>query len=297
MNQSKLTLVVHRRLLRSALVVASAFAACNVYDSSLLTGNGDGGIQTGGQAGSLGPGGSSGSGGSSGGGTAGSTGLEGGTGSGTGGSISPPEGGAGGEDSPTGGATTGGMSMGGAGGTPGGAAGSGGAGGAGMAGGGAGGAAGAGSGGGGAGGGGGAPIVQLTGTATADSEQTNPAHPASHGGDGMTATRWCAANPATGHYWTLDLGAVHPLSRFEVMWEYPTQAVGLSYGYLVSVSNDGAAFTSSIDRRTSTDVSQTQTSDFPASTSARYVRITITTLPPSTPATWASFWEARVFGQ
>jgi hypothetical protein len=160
-----------------------------------------------------------------------------------------------------------------------------------MAGGGAGGMAGA-SGSGGSGGGG--PIVQLTGTATADSEQTNPAHPATHGNDGMTNTRWCAANSATGHYWTLDLGSVHPLSRFEVIWEYPTAAIGLPYGYLVSVSSDGATFTPSIDRQTTTDTMQIQTSDFPSSTSGRYVRITATSLPQGA---WASFFEARVFGQ
>jgi hypothetical protein len=286
--------------------------ACNVYDSSLLTGDG-GGAQTGGQAGSLGPGGSAGSDGTSGG-FSGSTGLEGGTGSGTGGSVSP-EGGAGGEDDPTGGATTGGTDAGGSAGTAGGAggtagasmggaggatggAGSGGAGAAGTAGGGAGGMAGTSGGGSGGAGGGGPIIVQLTGAATADSEQTNPAHPASHGNDGMTGTRWCAANGNTGHYWTLDLGSVHPLSRFEVMWEYPNQAMGLSYGYLVSVSDDGTTFNASIDRRTNTDVMQTQASDFPASTSGRYVRITVTALPASMPqATWASFWEARVFGQ
>ena len=107
-----------------------------------------------------------------------------------------------------------------------------------------------------------------------------------------------AANGNTGHYWTLDLGAVHPLSRFEVNWEYPNQAMGLSYGYLVSVSDDGTTFTASIDRRTNTDVALTQASDFPASATRRYVRITITSLPASMPQpTWASFWEARVFGQ
>lgn len=179
-----------------------------------------------------------------------------------------------------------------------GGAGSGGGGNAGMAGGGAGGMAGASGGGGGGVGGGGPVVIQLTGTATADSEQTNPAHPATHGNDGMTATRWCAANGNTGHYWTVDLGSVHPLSRFEVMWEYPNQATGLSYGYLVSVSDDGATFASAIDRRSNTDVMQTQSSDFPPSTSGRYVRITVTALPASMPqATWASFWEARVFGQ
>jgi hypothetical protein len=160
-----------------------------------------------------------------------------------------------------------------------------------MAGGGAGGTAGASGSGGTAGGG---PIVQLSGTASADSEQMSPAHPASHGNDGMTSTRWCAANSAIDHYWTLDLGSVRTLSRFEVIWEYPTAAIGLPYGYLVSVSEDGMTFTPSIDHRTSTDTMQIQTSDFPPSTTGRHVRITVTSLPQGA---WASFFEARVFGQ
>jgi alpha-L-fucosidase len=132
------------------------------------------------------------------------------------------------------------------------------------------------------------------GTATADSEQTNPAHPASHGNDGLTSTRWCAANSSTGHYWTLDLGAVHPLVRFEVIWEYPAAAVGLPYGYVVSVSNDGMTFTSAIDRSTTTSTMQIQSSDFASGASGRYVRVTVNSLPTGA---WASFFEARVFGQ
>jgi hypothetical protein len=162
-----------------------------------------------------------------------------------------------------------------------------------MAGGGTGGNAGSG----GAGGSAGGIVVQLMGMATADSEQTNPMHPASHGNDGLTGTRWCAANGNTGHYWALDFGTVRVLSRFEVIWEYPNQAMGLTYGYVVDVSNDGATFTQAIDRSMNTDTMQIQTSDFPPSTSGRYVRITVTRLPASMPlATWASFWEARVFG-
>jgi hypothetical protein len=226
-----------------------------------------------------------------------------------------PGGGEGGDDGPsggtmTGGATTGGSAGNGAGGTSG-QAGSGGS--AGVAMGGAGGdggtagasagIGGAGSGGGmsgssgsgGAGGSAGGTIVELMGAATADSEETSPTpHPAPDGNDGSPSTRWCAANGSVGHYWTLDLGAVHLLSRFEVMWEYPSQAAGLPYGYVVSVSNDGATFTTSIDRSANTETLQTQTSDFPPSTSGRHVRITVTTLPTRS---WASFYEARVFGQ
>jgi len=318
-------MVVDRRSVGAfaPVLVALAFGACNVYDSSLLTGSAKGGAETGGQGGVGASSGNAGKGGTDSGGASGSSGAgaQGGT-IGSGGTTSP-EGGAAGDDTPTGGATTGGVSTGGAttgGGPSGGSAGSGGAaptggtagnatggaagvggaggaggvGNAGTTGGGAGGSAGASAGGGAGGAGGSGIVVQLTGTATADSSQTNPAHPASHGNDAMTATRWCAANSAVGHYWTLDLGAVHTLSRFEVMWEYPTSAVGLPYGYVISVSTDGTTFTTAIDRTTNTDVMQTQSSDFPPATTGRHVRITASVLPTGA---WASFFEARVFGQ
>jgi hypothetical protein len=312
--------VLSKRFILSTALGIVAFAACNVYDPSLLTG-GDDGASTGG----FNTGGSSGSGGSNVAGLGGAT-TSGGAG-GTAGS-SPSDGGAGGDDAPTGGTTTGGASgtsaggragapgggagatsggtAGAAGGGGGGTGGSGGLGGAGASGmggageagsagvGGAAGAGGSGGKGGGGSGGSGGPIMQLLGTATADSEQTNPSHPASHGNDGLTATRWCAANGNTGHYWTLDLAAVHPLARFEVIWEYPASAVGLPYRYVVSVSNDGTTFTSAIDRSTTTNTMQIQTNDFPSGTNGRYVRVTVVSLPTGA---WASFFEARVFGQ
>ena len=282
-------------------LVAVWFGACNVYDTWLLTDEGDagpGGALSGGSAGD----------------SSGSAGTSPSTGGSNAAGGTSPEGGEGGDDGSVGGTMTGGATTGGSAGNDSGgiagASGSSGSAGAGMggasgdggtagasAGGGAGsGGAGGSSGSGGAGGsGGGGPIVQLMGTATADSEEISPTpHPATDGNDGSTSTRWCAANGSVGHHWTLDLGAVHLLSRFEVMWEYPSQAVGLPYGYVVSVSSDGTTFTPSIDRSSTTDTLQTQTSDFPPSTNGRHVRITVTTLPTRS---WASFYEARVFGQ
>jgi hypothetical protein len=87
---------------------------------------------------------------------------------------------------------------------------------------------------------------------------------------------------------------VRSLARFEVIWEYPPQAAGLPYRYVVSVSQNGTSFTTAIDRSTNTDTMQIQTSDFPPSTTGRHVRITATSLPTGA---WASFFEARVFGQ
>ena len=157
---------------------------------------------------------------------------------------------------------------------------------------------------GGAGAGGGGAIVELAQgrTATADSEENNTtSNPpkvnlAPGGNDGSATTRWCAASGGQ-HYWQVDLGASHALSRVEIDFEYPTQAANTAYGYVVAVSGDGATFTTSIDQTANASTTMTQTASFPASSTGRHVRITV--IPPTTTpdATWASFWEARVFGQ
>jgi alpha-L-fucosidase len=159
-------------------------------------------------------------------------------------------------------------------------------------------------GGGGAGGTTGGPVVELAQgrTASADSEENNAtSNPpkvnlAGSANDGSATTRWCAANGGP-HYWQVDLGASHTLSRIEIDFEYPTQAMNTSYGFVVGVSNDGTTFTPAIDMSANTSVTMTQTAMFPASTQGRYVRINVTP-PTTTPqATWSSFWEARVYGQ
>jgi hypothetical protein len=151
--------------------------------------------------------------------------------------------------------------------------------------------------------GGGGPIVELAGskTASADSEENNTtSNPpkvnlASSGNDGLSSTRWCAAN-AGQHYWQVDLGATHELVRVEIDFEYPAQASGYAYGYTVGTSGDGATFTTAIDQRANTGTTMMQMAQFPAATTGRYVRITV--IPPTTnPATWSSFWEARVYGR
>ena len=72
------------------------------------------------------------------------------------------------------------------------------------------------------------------------------------------------------------------------MWEFARQ-----YGYLVEVSSDDVTYTTGADLTSTTDTLQTQT--VPLSASARYVRITATALPTS-PITWMSFFEIKVYG-
>jgi hypothetical protein len=82
------------------------------------------------------------------------------------------------------------------------------------------------------------------------------------------------------------------------------QALGHVYGYTVGVSNDAAQFpgTPAIDERANASTDKTQTVTFPVATAGRYVRVTVTSLPPdgnNNPPfeTWPSLDEVRVFGQ
>jgi hypothetical protein len=130
---------------------------------------------------------------------------------------------------------------------------------------------------------------------TADSEETSQSNLAANGNDGMTGTRWCAADGAP-HHWQVDLGAVHLLQRIEIEFEYPSQADGESYAYVVTVSNDGTTFSPGLDQSANTQTTAMQSAMFPANISGRHVRVDIT--PPSTTPnpTWASFWELRIYG-
>jgi Glycoside hydrolase family 2 C-terminal domain 5/F5/8 type C domain len=123
--------------------------------------------------------------------------------------------------------------------------------------------------------------------ASADSAQA--ANPASSGNDGSTSSRWCANDGNANHWWQVDLGATFSLSRSEVMWEFS----GRVYRYRVEVSSNGSTWTTVADKTTNASTAQTQSDPFSAT--ARYVRITVTGLTTS-PVTWASFYEFRVFG-
>ncbi|MES1177095.1 MAG: discoidin domain-containing protein [Myxococcales bacterium] len=153
-----------------------------------------------------------------------------------------------------------------------------------------GGAAGAGPAGAGGGSAGGSAVEQLLSEgkpATADSEETG--HLAALGNDGATDTRWCAANGAAGHYWQVDLGKSYVLSKLNVSWE--KAAV---YQFKVEGSLDGSTWSSMLDQTASTNATADQAYPLSAAPSARYVRITTTTLPSST--IWASFFELQVYG-
>ena len=145
-------------------------------------------------------------------------------------------------------------------------------------------------------GGSGVPVIELKGAASASSSQT--ANPPGNANDGNPMTRWCADGRVLPVFWQLDLGTSHSLSRVEIVWEYPERQF---YGYTIDVSDDSTQFqaTPAIDNRNNQSTAKTQVATFPAQVSGRYVRITVTSLPPNMlpMETWASLFEVRVFGR
>lgn len=156
-------------------------------------------------------------------------------------------------------------------------------------------------------GGSGDPVVELEGNATASSWESDfgPGggfHPPRYANDGDLTTRWCAEVKTLPQWWQLDLGATRALSRIEIVWEYPGQALGYTYGYEIGVSDSATQFPSlpAIDNNANQSTAKTQIASFAPQTAGRYVRVTVTSLPPDMVnpdfETWASIYEVRVFG-
>lgn len=127
--------------------------------------------------------------------------------------------------------------------------------------------------------------LALNQPATASSQEAGC--PASDGNDGNTATRWSASDGTTNQWWQVDLGALCQLTGDEVLW----QLNNVVYNYTIAVSSDDVNWTTVINKTANTSTAQDQSDMF--NTAGRYVRITVTGLPPGG---WASFYEFRVFG-
>jgi hypothetical protein len=267
-----------QRLLRTSLLVAALYAGCNVYDPSLLPvgGAAGGGAAEGGagnsEAGSEAAAGSDNPSPQAGNASGGIGGVGGRDGTGGSGASTDVAGTAG---TPAGAAATGGSAGGpplGEGGIPN--------------------AAGQPDGGTGEAGAPPAPVLHELGrgkAALASSTQTN--NDAFKGNDGDTGTRWCAANNSFPQWWRVDLGSAHELASFSVSFEYSQRP----YSYVIETSADDATFTAVPGTTATNVVGSVQSGVFPAGTSARYVRISVTNADPAS-TTWASFFEFSVLG-
>jgi hypothetical protein len=135
----------------------------------------------------------------------------------------------------------------------------------------------------------GVPVELAQGkSVTASSEETSRGNLALLGNDGNPSTRWSASDGTIPAWWRVDLGLTYRLSRVEIDWEFARR-----YGYRIEVSDDDLNYVTVVDRSNNVDAAQKQTVNL--NTSARFVKITVTWLTPF-PASWASFWEVRVYG-
>jgi len=131
-------------------------------------------------------------------------------------------------------------------------------------------------------------------SALASTTQTN--NDAFKGNDADLTTRWCAANGNFPQWWRVDLGAAHELKSFAIRLEYPQRL----HSFYVETSPDDVSYTTAAGATFTDVVGEVQSADFPAGTSARYVRVTVTNGAPDPDNqphfTWASFFEFSVLG-
>lgn len=123
-----------------------------------------------------------------------------------------------------------------------------------------------------------------------DSEQSHKLHFARDANDGDRSTRWCATDWKVNHYWEVDLGSNFSLSALRILWEKDT-----AYLFKVESSVDRVAWTVELDKTASNFASTDQHYALQPGANGRYVRITVT--GGLTTTSWASFYEAEVFGR
>lgn len=130
-------------------------------------------------------------------------------------------------------------------------------------------------------------LVNVAEGKTASADSVESGRPPSMGNDGNIATRWCAANGNTGHWWKVDLGGSYNLTGSEIMWEFNNKV----YDYKLEVSDDDNNWSMLLDKTENTSSNQIQEESFTGS--GRYVRLTVTDLQVGC---WASFFELKIYG-
>jgi|GEM_PF-4712523 len=119
-----------------------------------------------------------------------------------------------------------------------------------------------------------------------DSVETAHGNLAANAVDGDTSTRWCAADGATGHWLSVDLGSVRTVTGARIAWEFG----GHRYGYRIEGSADGSSWTTLADLTATTNTAQVQTVAF--STATRHLRLTVSALDSGC---WASVRSFEVY--
>ncbi len=108
------------------------------------------------------------------------------------------------------------------------------------------------------------------------------------GNNGVAGDRWTASSGSYPQWWRVDLGVVQPVTKIAVDWfGAPTR----TYRYLIEVSNDGANWTTALDKSNNTQAGATV--DTLTNVSARYVRVNVV----GASAGYAAFHECRVYNE
>ncbi len=107
--------------------------------------------------------------------------------------------------------------------------------------------------------------------------------------DGNSGTKWTAVNGTYPQTITIDLAKPYQLGDLTLMWD--AKGGKRSYGYVVSVSENGTDYMDIINRRNNTDVGTITESMW--LTKARYIKITATSCNE---AGWATLFEVKADG-
>jgi hypothetical protein len=130
--------------------------------------------------------------------------------------------------------------------------------------------------------------VAVNGIASSQSQKSG--YEAIKGCDNNVGSKWMASSTAVPQWWKVDLGSNISISSTAIVWE--KSGTGNVYKYKIETSLDNSSWTLRKDLSGNTSTSQIQTQIYTPTITARYVRISIISVPVNSSA---SFFEARVF--
>ena len=116
-----------------------------------------------------------------------------------------------------------------------------------------------------------------------------PGHEAGLANDGNPATGWAAADGNPGAWWQVDLESAASIQSVEI-----TFGAAGSYQYKIEASPDGSAWSLLADETASTSTDRVRTDRCAKNAHNRYLRLTITGLPPGQAAVVN---EVKIFAQ
>jgi hypothetical protein len=104
-------------------------------------------------------------------------------------------------------------------------------------------------------------------------------HPARLANDGNAASYWQATTRRSGEWWMVDLEGFYQISSARTV--FPAEA---NYRFAVESSQDASAWTTVIDRTMSARTDRIRNDVFPPGTVARFVKLTLTSIPNDAPS-------------